>query len=161
MYIVAVKLIIVKYWGKPMLIINENSKLEVTKWIEPQKGVKLLVGSIENENYRTTSATIYRHIDRLDNKMNVGTPEFDITKIDITQTPDDLLMATTARYLLKDWQGVGELNAKGKQVAIEYTPERGAILLKQNPEFYWKILNAAIELGKEESEHVAETVKKS
>jgi len=144
-----------------MLILNEDSKLEVTKWIEPQEGVKLLVGSIENENYRTTSATIYRHIDRLDNKMNVGTPEFDITKIDITQTPDDLLMATTARYLLKDWQGVGELNVKGKQVAIEYTPERGAILLKQNPEFYWKILNAAIELGKEESEHVAETVKKS
>lgn len=143
-----------------MLIINKDSKLEVTKWIEPQEGVKLLVGSIENENYRTTSATIYRHIDRLDNKMNVGTPEFDITKIDITQTPDDLLMATTARYLLKDWQGVGALNAKGKQVAIEYTPERGAILLKQNPEFYWKILNAAIELGKEESEHVAETVKK-
>lgn len=69
-------------------------------------------------------------------------------------------MATTARYLLKDWQGVGELNAKGKQVAIEYTPERGAILLKQNPEFYWKILNAAIELGKEESEHMEETVKK-
>ncbi|HEM8199902.1 TPA: hypothetical protein U2M28_003967 [Providencia stuartii] len=144
-----------------MLIINKESKLEVTKWIEPQEGVKLLVGSIENENYRTTSATIYRHIDRLDNKMNVGTPEFDITKIDITQTPDDLLMATAARYLLKDWQGVGELNAKGKQVAIEYTPERGVILLKQNPEFYWKILNAAIELGKEESEHVAETVKKS
>lgn len=144
-----------------MLILNKDSKLEVTKWIEPQEGVKLFVGSIENENYRTTSATIYRHIDRLDNKMNVGTPEFDITKIDITQTPDDLLMATTARYLLKDWQGVGELNVKGKQVAIEYTPERGAILLKQNPEFYWKILNAAIELGKEESEHVAETVKKS
>lgn len=143
-----------------MLILNEDSKLEVTKWIEPQEGVKLLVGSIENENYRTTSATIYRHIDRLDNKMNVGTPEFDITKIDITQTPDDLLMATTARYLLKDWQGVGELNTKGKQVAIEYTPERGAILLKQNPEFYWKILNTAIELGKEESEQVAETVKK-
>ncbi|HDN2511930.1 hypothetical protein [Providencia rettgeri] len=143
-----------------MLILNEDSKLEVTKWIEPQEGVKLLVGSIENENYRTTSATIYRHIDRLDNKMNVGTPEFDITKIDITQTPDDLLMATTARYLLKDWQGVGELSAKGKQVAIEYTPERGAILLKQNPEFYWKILNTAIELGKEESEQVAETVKK-
>ena len=143
-----------------MLILNEDSKLEVTKWIEPLEGVKLLVGSIENENYRTTSATIYRHIDRLDTKMNVGTAEFDLTKIDVTQTPDDLLMAITARYLLKDWQGVGELNTKGMQIAIEYTPERGAILLKQNPEFYWKILNAAIELGKEESEQVAETVKK-
>ncbi|MBQ0210138.1 hypothetical protein RHA65_11735 [Providencia rettgeri] len=143
-----------------MLIINKDAKLEVTKWIEPIEGVKLLIGSIGDERYQTTSATIYRHIDRLDNKMNVGTPEFDITKVDITQTPDDLLMATAARYLLKDWQGVGELNVKGKQVAIEYTPERGAILLKQNPEFYWKILNAAIELGKEESEYVAETVKK-
>ncbi len=69
-------------------------------------------------------------------------------------------MATTARYLLKGWEGVGELDAKGKQVAIEYTPERGAMLLKQNPELYWKILNAAIELGKDESEQVAETVKK-
>lgn len=143
-----------------MLIINKESKLEVTKWIEPQEGVKLLIGSIENEQYRSTSATIYRHIDRLDNKLNVGTPEFDLTKIDVTQTPDDLLMTTAARYLLKDWQGVGEMNAKGKQVAIEYTPEHGAILLKQHPEFYWKILNAAIELGKEESGQVAETVKK-
>ncbi|MGG4609329.1 hypothetical protein [Providencia sp. Me31A] len=143
-----------------MLIINKDAKLEMTKWIEPVEGVKLLVGSIGDESYQTLSSAIYRHIDRLDNKMNVGTPEFDITKIDITQTPDDLLMATAARYLLKDWRGVGELNVKGKQVAIEYTPERGAILLKQNPEFYWKILNAAIELGKEESVHVADTVKK-
>lgn len=143
-----------------MIILNTDSKLEAVKWIEPITGLKLLVGSIENEYYRTTSATIYRHIDRLDNKMNVGTPEFDLTKIDITQTPDDLLMATTARYLLKGWEGVGELDAKGKQVGIEYTPERGAMLLKQNPELYWKILNAAIELGKDESEQVAETVKK-
>ncbi|MEQ4692665.1 MULTISPECIES: hypothetical protein [Providencia] len=143
-----------------MLIINKESKLEVTKWIEPQEGVKLLIGSIENEQYRSTSATIYRHIDRLDNKLNVGTPEFDLTKIDITQTPDDLLMATVARYLLKDWQGVGEQDINGNQIAIEYSPERGAILLKQNPEFYWKILNAAIELGKEETENVADTVKK-
>ncbi|EKT54595.1 hypothetical protein [Providencia rettgeri] len=144
-----------------MLIINKESKLEVTKWIEPQEGVKLLVGSIENEQYRSTSATIYRHIDRLDDKLNVGTPEFDLTKIDTTQTPDDLLMATVARYLLKDWLGVGEQDINGNQIAIEYSPERGAILLKQNPEFYWKILNAAIELGKEETDNVAETVKKS
>ncbi|MBG5894835.1 hypothetical protein [Providencia rettgeri] len=143
-----------------MIILNKEVQLEAAKWIEPITGLKLLVGSIENNDYRTTSATIYRHIDRLDNKMNVGTPEFDITKIDITQTPDDLLMATAARYLLKDWEGVGELNQSGEQVAIEYTHERGAMLLKQNPELYWKILNAAIELGKEESEHVAETVKK-
>lgn len=143
-----------------MIILNKEVQLEAAKWIEPITGLKLLVGSIENNDYRTTSATIYRHIDRLDNKMNVGTPEFDLTKIDVTQTPDDLLMATTARYLLKDWEGVGELNQSGEQVAIEYTPERGAMLLKQNPELYWKILNAAIELGKDESEQVAETVKK-
>ncbi|EPL6456367.1 hypothetical protein N0G65_003552 [Providencia rettgeri] len=143
-----------------MIILNKEVQLESAKWIEPIDGLKLLVGSIENNDYRTTSATIYRHIDRLDNKMNVGTPEFDLTKIDVTQTPDDLLMATTARYLLKGWEGVGELNQSGEQVAIEYTPERGAMLLKQNPELYWKILNAAIELGKEESEQVAETVKK-
>lgn len=143
-----------------MIILNKEVQLEAAKWIEPITGLKLLVGSIENNDYRTTSATIYRHIDRLDNKMNVGTPEFDLTKIDVTQTPDDLLMATTARYLLKGWEGVGELNQSGEQVAIEYTPERGAMLLKQNPELYWKILNAAIELGKDESEQVAETVKK-
>lgn len=56
-----------------MLIINKDAKLEVTKWIEPIEGVKLLIGSIGDERYQTTSATIYRHIDRLDNKMNVGT----------------------------------------------------------------------------------------
>nr|ELR5061638.1 hypothetical protein [Providencia rettgeri] len=55
-----------------MLIINKDAKLEVTKWIEPIEGVKLLIGSIGDERYQTTSATIYRHIDRLDNKMNVG-----------------------------------------------------------------------------------------
>ncbi|WP_272667593.1 MULTISPECIES: hypothetical protein [unclassified Providencia] len=143
-----------------MLILNENSKVEMTEWIEPQEGVKLLVGSIENEHYRTTSATIFRHVDKLDSKMNVGTPDFDIDKIDITQTPDDLVMAAVARYLVKDWKGIGELNEKGEEVAIEYTPERGEILLKQKPEFYWKILNAAIELGKEESEQTVKTIKK-
>ncbi|WP_273804191.1 hypothetical protein [Providencia rettgeri] len=143
-----------------MIILNSDSKLEAVKWIEPIAGLKLLVCSIENEFYRTTSATIYRHIDRLDNKMNLGTPEFDLSKVDIAQTPDDLLMATTARYLIKGWEGVGEVNESGKQVAIEFTPERGAMLLKQKPELYWKVLNAAVELGKEEVEQVADAVKK-
>ncbi|WAZ82908.1 hypothetical protein O4002_00800 [Providencia stuartii] len=92
--------------------------------------------------------------------MKVGTSDFDISKVDTSQPLDELLMFTVAQYLLKDWQGVGELNAKGEQVAIEYTPERGTRLLKQCPDIYWKVIDAAVELSKEESEQIDETIKK-
>ncbi|AFH95207.1 hypothetical protein J7S95_18115 [Providencia stuartii] len=144
-----------------MLILNKEQKIERTKWIEPAEGLKLLVGSANDSRYQSVSATAYRHIERLDSKMKVGTSDFDISKVDTSQPLDELLMFTVAQYLLKDWQGVGELNAKGEQVAIEYTPERGARLLKQCPDIYWKVIDAAVELSKEESEQIDETIKKS
>lgn len=90
----------------------------MTNWIESQEGVKLLVGPIENEHYRTTSAIIYRHFELLDNKMNVGTPESDIT-----HPSDDLLMTISVCYLLNGREGVGELNAKDRKVATELGQE--------------------------------------
>lgn len=143
-----------------MLILNEKSTINATQWIEPIKDLKLLIGSIENEQYRATSATIYRHFDRIDAKQSVGTNDFDISAVDITQTPDELLMNAVAYHLIKDWQGVGELNADGKEVAIKYSPDHGISLLKQHPDLYWKIINAAILVGKEEAEQVDESVKK-
>ncbi|MCW2255721.1 hypothetical protein M2263_001812 [Providencia alcalifaciens] len=143
-----------------MIILKNAVTIDATQWIEPIKGLKLLIGSIENEQYRATSATIYRHFDRIDAKQSVGTNDFDISAIDINQTPDELLMNAVAYHLIKDWQGVGELNVDGKEVAIKYSPDHGISLLKQQPELYWKIINAAILVGKEEAEQVDESVKK-
>ncbi|MEY0725905.1 hypothetical protein AB7254_01335 [Providencia rettgeri] len=143
-----------------MFILNDKSVCELVKWIEPIKGLRLLIGSINNDDYRSVNSTIHRHIDRLDTKMKVGTPEFDPAEIEITKAPDEMLTSTAARYLIRDWEGVGELNAKGKEVAIEYTPERGTMLLNQKPEIYWQVLHAAAFVGREEEEQVADTVKK-
>jgi hypothetical protein len=62
--------------------------------------------------------------------------------------------------LLKGWEGVGEM-VDGKEQASEYSPEKAAALLKQNPELYWQVLGTAgdIAAGKEQQEK--ETVKKS
>jgi hypothetical protein len=44
---------------------------------------------------------------------------------------DDFLIDNVARFLLKDWEGVGQL-VDGGEVAIDYTPEIGIVMLKQH-----------------------------
>lgn len=107
--------------------------------------------SSDNDQYRSRNALIRRHIEKMDASLHVGTKEFDISKVSEVDSVDDLLIDNAARYLLKDWKGVGEL-VNGVEVALEYTAERGIALLKQNPELYWQILAeaASIACGKEQ-----------
>ncbi|MEX9609622.1 hypothetical protein JI723_13900 [Providencia manganoxydans] len=143
-----------------MIILTDKPSIELTKWIDLKDGLRLQVGSINHDDYRSVNSAIHRHIDRLDAKMKVGTAEFDPEDMEISKAPDEMLTSIAARYLIRGWEGVGELNSKGEAVAVEYTPERGAMLLNQKPELYWQVLHAAALVGREESENVADTVKK-
>ncbi|GAB0725941.1 hypothetical protein NB16F79_39920 [Escherichia coli] len=131
-----------------MFILNQKIIIGGERWFTPMKdlkpvdGLKLLVASSDNDQYRSRNALIRRHIEKMDASLHVGTKEFDISKVSEVDSVDDLLIDNAARYLLKDWKGVGEL-VNGVEVALEYTAERGIALLKQNPELYWQILAEA------------------
>ncbi|WP_241647294.1 hypothetical protein [Rosenbergiella metrosideri] len=129
-----------------MLIINKRLDADETRWIEPIKGLKLKVGSVESHDYKSRQAIVRRHIDRLDAALNVGTKEFNLSAIGDVDSLDDLLLDTCSKYLLLDWQGVGEI-VGGKEVAIEYSPESGLALLKQKPELYWSILKTGSDIA--------------
>ena len=89
----------------------------------------------------------------MDASLHVGTKEFDIAKVSEVDSVDDLLIDNAARYLLKDWKGVGEL-VDGVEVALEYT------LLKQNPELYWQILAEAASIAQGKEQQKQDTIKK-
>ena len=122
-------------------------------------GLKLLVASSDNDQYRSRNALIRRHIEKMDASLHVGTKEFDISKVSEVDSVDDLLIDNAARYLLKDWKGVGEL-VNGVEVALEYTAERGIALLKQNPELYWQILAEAASIAQGKEQQKQDTIKK-
>lgn len=88
------------------------------------------------------------------------TPDFSLAEVGDIDSVDDLLIENCARYLLKAWEGVGEV-VDGKEQAIEYTPEKGVALIKQQPELYWQILATAAEIAEGKAEQVKDTVKKS
>ncbi|EEV5806893.1 TPA: hypothetical protein OR140_004125 [Escherichia coli] len=118
-----------------------------------------MVASSDNDQYRSRNALIRRHIEKMDASLHVGTKEFDISKVSEVDSVDDLLIDNAARYLLKDWKGVGEL-VNGVEVALEYTPERGIALLKQNPELYWQILAEAVSIAQGKEQQKQDTIKK-
>ncbi len=62
----------------------------------------------------------------------VGTDAFDLASVGEIDSVDDLLIDNCARFLLKDWEGVGSWWMV-LRTAVTYTPERGVALLKQNP----------------------------
>ncbi|MCC7824513.1 hypothetical protein INR25_26345, partial [Klebsiella pneumoniae] len=64
-----------------------------------------------------------------------------------------------ARFLLKGWEGVGQL-VDGIEVALDYTPELGAAMLKQYPALYWLILAEAANIAQGKEQQTQETVKK-
>ncbi len=148
-----------------MFILNQKILIGGERWFTPMKdfkpvdGLKLLVASSDNDQYRSRNALIRRHIEKMDASLHVGTKEFDIAKVDEVDSVDDLLIDNAARYLLKDWKGVGEL-VDGVEVALEYTPERGATLLKQNPELYWQILAEAASIAQGKEQQKQDTIKK-
>ncbi|WP_285131389.1 hypothetical protein [Leclercia adecarboxylata] len=137
----------------------ENSQKKYTPEEESLFRLRLLVASSESPQYRSRNALVRRHIDKMDATYQVGTNAFDLASVGDIDSIDDLLIDNCARYLLKGWEGVGEL-VDGKEVAIEYTPEYGSALLKQNPELYWRILGEAASIAQGKEQQKQETVKK-
>lgn len=96
-----------------MFILNQKIIIGGERWFTPMKdlkpvdGLKLLVASSDNDQYRSRNALIRRHIEKMDASLHVGTKEFDISKVSEVDSVDDLLIDNAARYLLKDWKGVG------------------------------------------------------
>lgn len=143
-----------------MIIIAPRIDLNSERWIEPIEGLRLKVGSVDNHHYRSRNALVRRHIEKLDATYKVGTKDFDLSSVGDIDSVDDLLIENCAHYLLKGWEGVGE-SVDGKEVAIDYTPEKGVALLKQRPELYWQILATAAEIAEGKAEQTKDTVKKS
>lgn len=148
-----------------MIILNTRIDIGGERWFTPLKdlkpieGLKLLVSSIDNDQYRSRNALIRRHIEKMDASYQVGTSKFNLSAVGEIDSADELLIDNCAHYLLKDWKGVGEL-VDGEEVPVEYTPERGAALLKQYPELYWQILAEAASIAQGKEQQKQETVKK-
>ncbi|MSE14780.1 hypothetical protein GKC49_06420 [Pantoea agglomerans] len=147
-----------------MLLLSEKIDLNGERWIGEKeglkKGLRLKVGSIQNPEYRSRNALIRRHMDKLDATYNVGTSEFILSEVGDIDSSDDLLIENCARYLLLDWQGVGEM-IDGKAQAIDYTPEKGVLLLQAQPTLYWIILSVAAQIAEGKQKRVEDTVGKS
>lgn len=142
-----------------MLIISPRIDLDGERWFSPIEGMRLLVCSSENPQYRSRNALVRRHIDKMDASFQVGTTEFDLASVGDIDSIDDLLIENASRYLLKGWEGVGEI-VDGVEVPIEYSPEGGACLLKQHPELYWKVILEAASIAQGKELQTQETVKK-
>ena len=123
-----------------MIILNPRIDVGGERWFTPLKdlkpieGLKLLVSSIDNDQYRSRNALIRRHIEKMDASYQVGTSEFSLS-------------------------AVGEIDS-AEEVPIEYTPERGAALMKQEPAIYWQILAEAASIAQGKEQQKQETVKK-
>lgn len=137
----------------------ENSNEEYTPEEESLFKLRLLVASSENPQYRSRNALVRRHIDKMDAGYKVGTKEFNLASVGDIDSVDDLLIDNVARFLLKGWEGVGQL-VDGVEVAIDYTPEVGIAMLKQHPELYWLILAEAASIAQGKEQQTQETVKK-
>lgn len=91
-----------------MFILNQKIIIGGERWFTPMKdlkpvdGLKLLVASSDNDQYRSRNALIRRHIEKMDASLHVGTKEFDISKVSEVDSVDDLLIDNAARYLLKE-----------------------------------------------------------
>ncbi|HHT7484268.1 TPA: hypothetical protein ACT1U6_005242, partial [Klebsiella pneumoniae] len=115
--------------------------------------------SSENPQYRSRNALVRRHIDKMDASYQVGTDAFDLASVGDIDSVDDLLIDNAARFLLKGWEGVGQL-VDGSEVALDYTPELGIAMLKQYPDLYWRILAEAASIAQGKEQQTQETVKK-
>lgn len=159
-----------------MLIISTQIDLNGERWFSPYKKpedskkkftpeeealfkLRLLVASSENPQYRSRNALVRRHIDKMDAGYQVGTKDFNLASVGDIDSVDDLLIENVARFLLKGWEGVGQL-VDGAEVAIDYTPELGCAMLKQHPELYWRILAEAANIAQGKEQQTQETVKK-
>ncbi|BDA89102.1 hypothetical protein E3AUHO_17880 [Klebsiella pneumoniae subsp. pneumoniae] len=159
-----------------MLIVTPKIDLNGERWFSPYKKpedserqfsaeeeslfkLRLLVASSENPQYRSRNALVRRHIDKMDAGYKVGTKEFNLASVGDIDSVDDLLIDNVARFLLKGWEGVGQL-VDGSEVAFDYTPELGIAMLKQYPDLYWLILAEAANIAQGKEQQTQETVKK-
>lgn len=159
-----------------MLIVTPKIDLNGERWFFPYKKpagskkkftpedealfkLRLLVASSENPQYRSRNALVRRHIDKMDASYQVGTDAFDLASVGDIDSVDDLLIDNAARFLLKGWEGVGQL-VDGSEVALDYTPELGIAMLKQYPDLYWRILAEAASIAQGKEQQTQETVKK-
>lgn len=159
-----------------MLIVTPKIDLNGERWFSPYKKpedserkfsaeeeslfkLRLLVVSSENPQYRSRNALVRRHIDKMDAGYKVGTKEFNLASVGDIDSVDDLLIDNVARFLLKGWEGVGQL-VDGSEVALDYTPELGVAMLKQYPDLYWLILAEAASIAQGKEQQTQETVKK-
>lgn len=137
----------------------EGSKKKFTQEEESLFKLRLLVASSESPEYRSRNALVRRHIDKMDAGYQVGTKDFNLASVGDIDSVDDLLIDNVARFLLKGWEGVGQL-VDGTEVAIDYTPEIGVVMLKQHPELYWRILAEAANIAQGKEQQTQETVGK-
>ena len=159
-----------------MLIISSQIDLNGERWFYPYKKpagskkkftpedealfkLRLLVASSENPQYRSRIAVVGRHIDKLAASYQVGSDYFYLACVGEIDSVDDLLIDNAARFLLKGWEGVGQL-VDGSEVALDYTPELGIAMLKQYPDLYWRILAEAASIAQGKEQQTQETVKK-
>ena len=125
-----------------MLIVTPKIDLDGERWFYPYKKPE--------ESKKEFSP---------DAGYKVGTKEFNLASVGDIDSVDDLLIDNVARFLLKDWEGVGQL-VDGTEVALDYTPELGTAMLKQHPELYWLILAEATNIAQGKEQQTQETVKK-
>ena len=159
-----------------MLIISSQIDLNGERWFYPYKKpagskkkftpedealfkLRLLVASSENPQYRSRNALVRRNIHKWAASYQVGRYVFDLACVGVIDSVDDLLIDNAARFLLKGWEGVGQL-VDGSEVALDYTPELGIAMLKQYPDLYWRILAEAASIAQGKEQQTQETVKK-
>ncbi len=89
-----------------MFILNQKIIIGGERWFTPMKdlkpvdGLKLLVASSDNDQYRSRNALIRRHIEKMDASLHVGTKEFDISKVSEVDSVDDWICPYISRHLL-------------------------------------------------------------
>lgn len=137
----------------------EGSKKKFTPEEESLFKLRLLVASSESPEYRSRNALVRRHIDKMDAGYQVGTKDFNLASVGDIDSVDDLLIDNVARFLLKGWEGVGQL-VDGIVVALDYNPELGTAMLKQHPDLYWLILAEAANIAQGKEQQTQETVGK-
>lgn len=158
-----------------MLIISSQIDLNGERWFFPYKSQQEVKRNSRRKTRRYLNSVCWWPVARIHNtahamrwcgaistkwtRATVGTDAFDLASVGEIDSVDDLLIDNCARFLLKDWEGVGEL-VDGTETAVAYTPERGVALLKQNPSLYWLILAEAANIAQGKEQQTQETVKK-
>lgn len=130
-----------------MLTIAKKPELDIdgTRWVEIAPGAKILVGSTAAPLYKSNYALIQRHLNSIDAQTRVGTQQFTGESIGavVFEDESELLIELVAKHLIKDWEGVDEVDEPG--VPAPYSPDLCKQLIYQMPAVYF----AAIQTGRD------------